>query len=246
MYSVVRTLLPLLLLYVTGCTTPPPAREDWQHTHITQTHAVRPNALWVAESRGWKDAALRAYARATGFVERESRGRVHGSWVVVLDLDQTVLNNIEYQLMLDRKGVPFSPSTWRDWVEARKATAVPGALPFIARVNALGGHVALVTNRRDYEMQATIDNLNALGIQKGRDYHVLIPRAWPDGSDSKAERFASLRTQYEALGYPDVDVVAFVGDVVSDKPEPLKPAAFFCVPQGDLYGKPCEFEGVKR
>lgn len=246
MRYVVRSLLPLLLFTMAACTTPPPAREDWRHSHITHTHAVRPNTLWVAESQGWKDAALRAYAKATRFIERESRDRAQGSWVVVLDLDQTVLNNIEYQVMLDRKGMPFSPSTWRDWVEERKATAVPGAIPFIARVNALGGHVALITNRRDYEAQATIDNLAALGVEKGRDYHVFIPRAWPDGSDSKAERFASLSVQYEALGYPDVNIVAFVGDVISDKPEPLKPAAFFCVPQGNLYGKPCEFEGVKR
>lgn len=246
MRSVVRFLLPLSLLFVAACTTPPPAREDWRHAHSDASHGLRAGTAWVATSSAWKGFAAERFAEATRFTEQQSRLLPRGSWAVVLDIDETVLSNIEYHRMLDRKAASFSPSTWRDWVEERAAEPVPGALAFIERVNALGGHVAFVTNRRSYEQDATEDNLARIGLVKGRDYALLYTHVWPDGEKQKDIRFADVERVLSEGKHHSVRTIAYIGDQWTDKPLSLGAARFFCIPQGNLYGNPCELEGVKR
>lgn len=235
----IRYLLLCACLTLAACDAPP-AREDWTFSHKEGGHPLRAGTLWVAEGEGWKQNARRIYADATRYVEREASRRAPGSWGVVLDLDQTVLDNVAYQVMVERKNAAFSQATWRDWVEQREATEVPGSVAFIHRVRALGGHVLLVTNRYDYEAEATRDNLAAIGVVEGRDYRVFLPRVWPDASSSKEERFASLPGLLAEQGFPDTQVIAFIGDVHSDRPDAMDDVRFFCVAQGGMYGKPCE------
>lgn len=235
----VRYLLLSACMLLAACDAPP-AREDWRFTHVPGAHPLRAGTLWVAEGEGWKQNARRVYADATRYVEREAARRAKGSWGVVLDLDQTVLDNVAYQVMVERKNARFSQATWRDWVEQRAATEVPGSVAFIHRVRALGGHVLLVTNRYDYEADATRENLAALGVVEGRDYALFLPRVWPEESSSKEARFAALPGLLAEQGFPGVHVIAFIGDVHSDRPEDMKDTRFFCVAQGGMYGKPCE------
>jgi 5'-nucleotidase (lipoprotein e(P4) family) len=175
-------------------------------------------------------------------VDAEAKSNTRGRWVVVMDLDQTVINNIEYHVAQDRAGAPFAPPSWRDWVEARAATAVPGAREFIRHARARGAQIAFVTNRRDYEEAATVDNLADVGIIKGRDYDILFTRAWPDGQSEKDARYREVeRILSEKTGLA-VTTRAYIGDQSTDRPKELGKAKFFCVPQGNLYGAPCERE----
>jgi 5'-nucleotidase (lipoprotein e(P4) family) len=237
----IRLILFSLLLVVSGCTTPPPpAREDWRHLDVTTQHPVGFNTLWVAGSEGWKRSALRSYAQATRFVDAEAKRHKRGHWVVVMDLDQTVLNNITYHVAQDRAGAPFAPPSWRDWVEARSASAVPGAREFIRHARARGAQIAFVTNRRDYEEAATIDNLATLGLVKGRDYALLFTRAWPDGESEKDARYREVERILSEKAGAAVTTRAYIGDQTTDHPKELGKAKFFCIPQGNLYGAPCE------
>ncbi len=246
--AVTRSLfLPALLLITAACGELPPAREDWRHAGVEGSHPLRAGTDWVSNSREWKEIADARFAAAGDFAERESKRRDPGSWAVVLDIDETVVSNIEYHRMQDRKGKQFNPNSWRDWVEERSAEPVPGAIAFIDRVNALGGNVALVTNRRSYEEEATIDNLSRVGLEKGRDYAVLFTYAWPDGVKEKDPRFIEVERQLGAGKHHGVTTIAYIGDQWTDRPLSMpKHARFFCIPQGNLYGNPCELEGVKK
>ena len=51
---------------------------------------------------------------------------------VVLDIDETVLDNSVYQARLLRDRTNFNPVTWGEWVKAGEAEAIPGARDFIA------------------------------------------------------------------------------------------------------------------
>ena len=225
----------LALAFLSACSAQPPAREDWHYPQITATTPMAANTLWV-QSDSWKRNARAAFARATRHAEAAARTHKKGRWVVMLDIDETVLTNIEYHALRDRKDQAFTPETWRDWVEARKATLVPGAKEYIDRVNALGGQVALVTNRRSYEEEATIDNLDAVGLSYGRDYALLYTYAFPDGDKVKDARY---RLAEDVL---DASIVAYVGDQWTDQPSTPHKARFFCIAQGNLYGNPCEHE----
>lgn len=228
-------------------TASPPDREDWRRSDITAQHPLKDGTKWVAESKGWQDSARNAYREATDYVQAEAQKRPAGSWAVVLDIDETVLSNIDYQAMLERKGASFSYGSWRDWVEERSARPVPDVFAFMHRVQSLGGHVAFVTNRMDYEREATIDNLSSYGFVDGHDYTVLLTRSWPDGSGNKNSRFEQVERQLSASERTAVTTIAYLGDQWTDRPDPMpQTARFFCVPQGDLYGNPCELEGKRQ
>jgi 5'-nucleotidase (lipoprotein e(P4) family) len=240
-----RPLLIALMLLASACTTPPPAMEAWR-TPPEQAHLpIKATTGRVAYVPEWKREAERAYADATQYIARYARTRAAGSWAVVMDIDQTVLNNVAYQIALDQQGRGYTAGSWRAFVESSEVTLIPGARDFIADVNHLGGHVVFISNRRTYEMEATTETLTAFGILPDRDYRFLLPRDWPEGPESKEERFAAVPAHLAQRGYPGAAVAAYLGDVEGDAPSHTT-AAFFCIPQGDLYGKPCKAHRFPR
>lgn len=67
--------------------------------------------------------------------------------VVVMDVDETVLDNSQYQRERESQGLGYSPSSWEAWVKRKEATLVPGVAEFLKEVIARNGKVALITNR---------------------------------------------------------------------------------------------------
>ena len=200
---------------------------------------LSPGTEWVAYAPGYIAEAEQVYADAKSFVEDQSANRPDGSWAVILDVDETVLNNVAYQISLDRTGASYSPQSWYAWTQKEEATLVPGAASFVEKVNALGGHVALVTNRSDKEQLATENNLAKLGIARADDFRVLLTRSSPDGDSDKETRFELVTEILRVQGYRDVEIVAYVGDNVGDKPKQRDKWEFFCIDQGGMYGDPC-------
>lgn len=82
------------------------------------------------------------------------------SWVVVMDVDETILDNSAYEVMLAQAGESYSLQSWNQWVESRLATLVPGAGSFIQKVFSRGGKIALITNREKPLDVATWQNLS--------------------------------------------------------------------------------------
>src|SRR5690348_16365399 len=57
---------------------------------------------------------------------------------VILDLDETVLDNTVYQVRLVHDQKVFDNKSWGEWVATGQADAVPGAREFIAAAHRLG------------------------------------------------------------------------------------------------------------
>jgi 5'-nucleotidase (lipoprotein e(P4) family) len=83
---------------------------------------------------------------------------------VIVDVDETVLDNSPYQARLVRDGAFYDEVTWDAWVRELKATPVPGALEFAQAAAARGVTVFYLTNRAAHLEQPTLDNLRALGF----------------------------------------------------------------------------------
>ena len=135
---------------------------------------------------------------------------------VVVDVDETVLDNSSYNAGLVKRGEAFQPTTWASWVEERSAPAIPGALAFARTAAELGVTVFYVTNRTVAEEPATRDNLRALGfpLQGGGDAQLDVvltrgERAGWEGSGKGPRREAVARTHR---------VVLYVGDDRGDFP----------------------------
>lgn len=204
-----------------------------------QQAELKPSTAWVANSPEWRAEAEQVFTEATAHVASVEASLPDGSWGVILDLDETVLNNVQYQIERDLAGESFSDQSWFAWTQREEATLVPGAEAFIERVNALGGHVAFVTNRRDTEQLATENNLQSHGLIRNEDFRVLLTRALPSAPSNKDTRFALVAPMLAAQGYPDVEIIAYVGDGNGDKPSSPGDWRFFCIDQGAMYGDYC-------
>lgn len=85
---------------------------------------------------------------------------------VILDLDETVLDNSEHQASLAAQRIAFDNDKWNAWVSQAKATAVPGAIEFLKFAQMRGVALVYVTNRTckaNDENDPTVRNLRRLG-----------------------------------------------------------------------------------
>lgn len=83
---------------------------------------------------------------------------------VVLDVDETVLDNSPYQARLVRDGSEYDEVSWDRWVAEKKARAVPGVVDFARAAAAKGVTLLYISNRAVHLKDATIANLRAVGL----------------------------------------------------------------------------------
>jgi predicted secreted acid phosphatase len=101
--------------------------------------------------------------------------------------------------------------SWTAWCARREAVPLPGASAFLSRVRALGGRIAIVTNRSAAECPDTEAVFQAQGLA----YDAMLCR--PEGGPSdKNPRFEAVARG--TAGLPPLEPVAFVGDNIQDFP----------------------------
>jgi 5'-nucleotidase (lipoprotein e(P4) family) len=207
-------------------------------TSREQLHAT----LWMQRAPEYRAIVSQVYRLATekisapaaGSAALEQAGVPAGQLArlptaVVLDLDETVLDNTVYQARLLRDRAIYNTATWGEWVRAGEAGALPGARDFIAAARRLGHTVFYITNRDCSTPKPTADdpcpaktatlrNLVALGIDPEADPDRLLLRAekpeWVSGKTS--------RRKFVAANYR---IVALVGDDLGDFVDPQVYAA---------------------
>lgn len=172
-----------------------------------------PEAIrWVRDSAEHRALFLQVYRQATGYVEAAAAERQPGSWAVVLDADETVIDNSQYQLEQAAAGHGFDSASWHAWTTRREALPLPGARAFLDRVRELGGRIAIVTNRREDECPDTAAVFHAHALV----YDVMLCR--PPASGDKNPRFEAVAHGTTPAGLPPLEIVAFLGDNVLDFP----------------------------
>ncbi len=83
---------------------------------------------------------------------------------VVMDVDETVLDNSPYQARLVHDGASYDETTWDLWVAEKKAKPVPGVVDFAKAAAAKGVTILYISNRAEHLQAATIANLKAEGL----------------------------------------------------------------------------------
>lgn len=83
---------------------------------------------------------------------------------IVVDIDETVLDNSPANAYAARNNIPFNVKDWYAWGEMRKAKPVPGAVDFLNYAVSKGVKVFYISNRDEVQKQATIDNLKSAGF----------------------------------------------------------------------------------
>lgn len=163
--------------------------------------------LWVQRSAEYRAAAAQAYRAAADHLDvalkqadwdalvPEERGNAARGLkpAVILDIDETVLDNSPYQARLVRDGAEYSDPSWDAWVEERKAKAVPGVVEFARAANARGITLVYISNRAVHLKQATLDNLRSEGLPVADDSVFLglgtvVEDCEQDGSEKDCRR----------------------------------------------------------
>jgi acid phosphatase len=83
---------------------------------------------------------------------------------VIMDIDETVLDNSPYQARLVRDGAQYDEVTWAGWVAEKKAAALPGVVDFARAATAKGVTIVYISNRAQHLDEATIANLRSVGM----------------------------------------------------------------------------------
>ncbi|MCD9098920.1 5'-nucleotidase, lipoprotein e(P4) family [Luteimonas fraxinea] len=83
---------------------------------------------------------------------------------VIMDIDETVLDNSPYQARLIQNGLEYDEVTWAQWVAEKKAKPVPGVLEFAKAAEAKGVTILYLSNRAQHLQEATLANLRAEGL----------------------------------------------------------------------------------
>lgn len=168
---------------------------------------------WVNRAAEYHALVLQAYRHAAAAIEPMVAGKAPGSWAVILDADETVISNVQYQLEIERAGQTFAAATWNAWTKRREAMPLPGAGPFLDRIRAFGGRIAIVTNRLESECADTRAVFEAHALV----FDVMLCR--PDGTPSdKNPRFATVAAGTYPGARGPVEVVAWIGDNILDFP----------------------------
>ena len=176
---------------------------------------------WVQTSTEARIAARQAYRLATRQLDvalkdkswsaavEQSRDFKKLKPAVILDLDETVLDNSPYQARLVRDNAVYTSATWQAWVAQAAAPAVSGAIPFLKYADSRGVQIFYVSNRSAAEEEATRLNLQRLGCPlQGPDDHLLFNGERPDWTSDKTSRRAFVAQTHRVL--------LLVGDDMND------------------------------
>jgi 5'-nucleotidase (lipoprotein e(P4) family) len=147
---------------------------------------------------------------------------------VIVDLDETILDNSPYQASLVGINEGFSNKTWNKWIKTEMTLAVPGAVDFINYVNANRGKVFFISNRgesstnstteNDLEL-ATMKNMINLGFMGVTEETLLLKGEFSKTINGKIDTSKKWRMESVANGEVDgkkYNVVIFMGDNLND------------------------------
>jgi predicted secreted acid phosphatase/exonuclease III len=186
---------------------------------------------WQTTSKEYRYLTTSTYQRAADLLMESERPT--DPWIVTMDIDETVLDNSQYQVMLDRTGQSYSPDSWAEWVASEQAALVPGVSAFIETVFDLGGRVGFITNRNRDQDHHTWQNLTALGLPITTDNTCLLGRSSADVSSvdggaivndkdlrrqqlqqGSAPCFQAENTRHNA--FPASEIIMQIGDNIED------------------------------
>ncbi len=163
--------------------------------------------LWMQTSGERAALSYQAFTLGRMMLDRDLAGnRSRKRRAVIVDIDETIMDNSRYQAWLLKNRQNYGDQTWGEWVNRAEATAIPGALEFLNYANSKDVRVFYITNRKVAEKEGTATNLRKLGFPNVNDETLLVRT--DTKSSSKEPRRQSVSARYR--------VVLLMGDNLND------------------------------
>ena len=154
---------------------------------------------------------------------------------IILDIDETVLDNSEHQVRSIKNGTSY-PIGWKEWVSEESASALPGVKDYLSYADAKGIKIFYVTNRTHDLEEYTRNNIKALGLPFDSDVDVLLMK--------NEKGWTSDKTSRRNLIKKDFRVIQIFGDQLDDF-IPLEETATSVKSRKDLIDKYANMWGEK-
>jgi 5'-nucleotidase (lipoprotein e(P4) family) len=199
------------------------AQEVKKAPPVAETHAAQGTAMETPPYRGldanlfmqtsaeYRACCLQAYHFADRVIDDRFKLTAQNSLdkpnAVVFDLDETVLDNGRFQTKQIRDGVAFDPSRWSVWEQngGSELDIIPGAMPFIEKLESIGVERVYITNRNETCHAQTLEALARLGLS--------VP---PDQLLCASEATGTNKTKRRELVEARFHVLLYVGDNLRD------------------------------
>ena len=173
--------------------------------------------LFMQKSAEYRALCLQAFSWARLTLETDDKTKKKLPKVerkmpraVVVDIDETVLDNSPAQAFGAKNRLAFDLKSWYAWGEMRKAKAIPGAVEFANYAKEKNVRIFYVSNRDEVQKTATIDNLKAVGFPDISAENVLLRQVDKDNKpiSSKEGRRVAVAEKYR--------IVILMGDNLND------------------------------
>lgn len=177
--------------------------------------------LWMQTASEYYAAASSAYAQASTMLDsaladkswtaatEQTTAYQHLPPAVILDIDETVLDNIPSQAQLLKDNEPFDEKgNWKEWTELAQAEPIPGAAEFLALAEQKGITIFYVTNRDANQEQVTRNNLLLKKLPLRDDIDTVLMKNENGWSSDKTARRSYVSKNFR--------IVALVGDDFGD------------------------------
>jgi 5'-nucleotidase (lipoprotein e(P4) family) len=176
-----------------------------------------PNDIrWIRQSIEYRALCEQLFRQTTVAILRKVKTEKNSdNLAVVVDLDETVLDNSLYQVERWKAGLSFTQDSWSEWVNREEAGLVPGAKEFLKAVRKKGVRVVFVSNRMNKNLEPTRRNLLALEVLAPNDLFLLRL----DKDDVKEVRRREVnegKARMKKVG--PLNVIGYVGDQMGDFP----------------------------
>jgi 5'-nucleotidase (lipoprotein e(P4) family) len=123
---------------------------------------------------------------------------------VVLDIDETILDNSPYQAWNVVTGKAY-PLNWNEWITSAHAKPLPGAIDFLKYADSKRVAIFYISNRNEAQKDATIKNLRSAGAPQVDAAHVLLQQPNEKGKEMRRQQVAKTH-----------DIVLLFGDNLGD------------------------------
>lgn len=190
------------------------------------THESLNATLWAHTAAEYAASATQAYHVGAANLEPaladsqwtaalEQRGNYSNlPPAVLMDIDQTVLDNSRYNSRIVMQHGEYSQETFAEWCEEAAATAIPGAKYFVESAIERGVTIIYYSRRLETLRDCTTRNLAALGFPLPEQKYLLLNNRLPE--TTKAHLRSEIALQFRILLLVGDDLDDFVAGSKTD------------------------------
>ena len=176
------------LVFLAACS--PSVNKEVREVSSPKVPAISPlemAVLYVQQSGEYRALCYQAYNLGAQRLLEILKSEHPTQPAVVLDLDETVLDNSPYAGWEVKTNSSYSSKSWQKWVSQAKAGLIPGAGKFLHLCDSLHVAIFYISNRGVGDLDPTLENMSDLHLPQVNSDHVMLSSGGSDKTSRKAE-----------------------------------------------------------